>query len=47
MVDALIDKGQVTVYDNLSSGKLEFIQEHLDKPNLQFIEGDCGDLEPI
>jgi UDP-glucose 4-epimerase len=47
MVDALIDKGQVTVYDNLSSGKLEFIQEHLEKPNLQFIQGDCGDLEHL
>lgn len=47
MVDALIDKGQVTVYDNLSSGKLEFIKEHLNKPNLQFIEGDCGDLSHL
>jgi len=47
MVDALIDKGQVTVYDNLSSGKLEFIREHLDKPNLHFVEGDCGDLKHL
>lgn len=47
MVDALINKGQVTVYDNLSSGKLEFIQEHLNKPNLNFVEGDCGDLDHL
>lgn len=47
MVDALIDKGQVTVYDNLSSGKLEFIDKHLGKPNLCFVRGDCGDLEHL
>jgi len=27
-VDRLVSSGEVTVYDNLSSGKKEFIQHH-------------------
>lgn len=34
LVDHLIDRGEVTVYDNLSSGRLEFIQHHLGKGSL-------------
>ncbi|KMY68298.1 hypothetical protein AAU61_00910 [Desulfocarbo indianensis] len=44
MVDALIDQGRITVYDNFSSGQREFLARHLDKPNLSIVEGDCGDL---
>lgn len=44
MVDALIGQGRITVYDNFSSGKREFLARHLDNPDLRIVEGDCGDL---
>ena len=40
LVDRLIHFGEVTVYDNFSSGKKEFIQHHLNKPNFRLIEDD-------
>lgn len=40
LVDRLIKKGEVTVYDNLSSGKKEFLREHLANPSFRFISGD-------
>jgi len=48
LVDRLISKGhQVTVYDNLSSGKKEFIEHHLEKDSFQFIEADALDLNTL
>ncbi len=44
LVDRLIDRGGVTVYDNLSSGRREFIKAHLDKSNFRFVKGDLLDL---
>lgn len=38
LVDKLIDKGNTTtVYDNLSSGKKQFIEQHLNSDNFTFI----------
>ncbi|MFQ6119183.1 MAG: NAD-dependent epimerase/dehydratase family protein [Methanosarcinales archaeon] len=34
LVDALIEKNHVIVYDNLSSGKIDFIKNHFDNPDL-------------
>ena len=47
IVDYLIqhNAGKVRVLDNLSNGYFENIQEHLDKPNFEFIEGDIRDFE--
>jgi UDP-glucose 4-epimerase len=47
LVDKLISHGDVTVYDNLSSGKKEFIRHHLDKPYFSFIKADLLDLERL
>lgn len=48
LVDKLIDKGNfVTAYDNLSSGKKQFIERHLDKNNFTFVEADLLDLERV
>ncbi len=48
LVDRFIEKGsKVTVYDNLSSGKIEFIKNHLENPNFTLIEGDLLDQEAI
>ncbi len=47
LVDKLITCGEVTVYDNLSSGRKEFIQHHLSKPNFRFIQADLLDLDRL
>ncbi len=38
---------QVTVFDNLSTGKREFLAEHESDPRFKFIEGDLLDLELV
>jgi UDP-glucose 4-epimerase len=44
LVDRLIEKGNIiTVFDNLSSGKIECIEEHLENPDFKLIEGDLLD----
>jgi UDP-glucose 4-epimerase len=44
LVDRLVEKGNIiTVFDNLSSGKIEFIEEHLENPDFKLIEGDLLD----
>jgi UDP-glucose 4-epimerase len=41
VVDRLVQMGNVvTVFDNLSSGRMEFIAHHLENPNFTLIEGD-------
>lgn len=46
LVDRLIqDGGEVTVFDNLCSGKPEFLAEHENNPKFEFVQGDLLDLE--
>ncbi|MDY0387777.1 MAG: NAD-dependent epimerase/dehydratase family protein [Methanolobus sp.] len=41
VVDRLVKMGnEVTVFDNLSSGRMKFIENHLKNPNFTLIEGD-------
>lgn len=47
MVDALISRGPVTVYDNLTSGRLSYLARHKDNPDFAFIKGEVGDLNSI
>jgi UDP-glucose 4-epimerase len=47
LVDKLIQNGKVTVFDNLSSGKVEFISHHFGKSNFVFIQKDLLDLEDL
>jgi Nucleoside-diphosphate-sugar epimerases len=47
LVDRLIGSGKVTVYDNLSSGRKEFIQQHLSKNNFQFVQADLLDIATL
>lgn len=47
LVDRLISMGEVTVYDNLSLGKKEFIRHHLNKNNLHFIQADLLELDTL
>jgi len=43
LVDRLIRTGEVTVYDNLSSGKREFIGQYIRKPGFRFVQADILD----
>ena len=47
LVDYLMKTGSVTVYDNLTSGRKEFIQHHIGKKNFTFIEADLLDLDTL
>jgi len=47
MVDAIIDQGPLTVFDNLSSGSLDFLKDHQEHPNFSFVKGELGDLAQV
>lgn len=48
LVDKLIERGdRVTVYDNLSSGKIEFIEDYKTNKNFTFIKGDLLDFHTL
>ena len=47
LVDRLINSGEVTVYDNHSSGRKEFLQRHLGNPNFHFIQADLLDFDTL
>jgi len=47
LVDHLIDSGEVTVYDDLSSGRKKFLQHHLGKSNFHFTQGDLLDVDTL
>jgi UDP-glucose 4-epimerase len=48
MVDALLQRGEkVTVFDNLTSGKLDYISHHCTDKHFEFIRGDLGDLNRL
>lgn len=45
LVDKLMEKNEVTVYDNLSLGKREHISHHLNNKDFKFIENDLLNFE--
>ncbi len=47
MVDRLVERGPVTVYDNLSVGKRAWIGGHLEAGRATLVEGDALDLERL
>lgn len=47
LVDRLAEVGEVTVYDNLSSGNLQFIGQHLGKRNFRFMKADLLDFDTL
>jgi UDP-glucose 4-epimerase len=48
IVDCLLPQGhEVTVYDNLSNGRREFIEQHLKNPGIHFIQADCLDYRRV
>ncbi|MBI1970507.1 HAD-IIIA family hydrolase [Candidatus Woesearchaeota archaeon] len=47
VVDRLLKIGRVTVFDNFSSGKREFLRHHQGNVDLHIIEGDLLDLKKL
>lgn len=48
LVDRLMERGnRVLVFDNLSSGQMEFIEHHLESPDFTLMKGDLLDQEAI
>lgn len=47
LVDSLVSMGEVTVYDNLSSGKQEFIQHYLKRDGFRFVKADLLDRDSL
>ena len=47
LVDRLVSMGAVTVYDNLSSGRREFIDQHLRNTSFRFVQADLLDLDRL
>ncbi len=47
LVDGLLQDNAVTVLDNFSSGKKDFLAHHFQNPNFHLIEGDLLDLAAL
>ena len=47
LVDVLIAEGRVTVLDNLSSGRREFLEHHQGKSNFELVQADLLDLSEV
>jgi len=47
LVDRLVDRGPVTVFDNMSVGKREFIAEHLESGRARLVVGELLDLDAV
>jgi UDP-glucose 4-epimerase len=47
LVDRLVERGPVTVFDNLSVGKVEFIASHLESGRAKLVRGDAAELAPL
>jgi UDP-glucose 4-epimerase len=47
LVDLLVERGPVTIYDNLSVGKPDFVRAHLDSKRATLIQKDALDLEAL
>jgi len=47
LVDRLVERGPVTVYDNLTIGKTEFIASHLASGQAKLVQADALDLDAL
>ena len=47
LVDLLVERGPVTVFDNMSVGKKEFIADHLQSGRAKLVTGDALDLPAL
>jgi len=47
MTDALMERGEVTVFDNLTSGRMDHLVLHQNNPTFKFVEGEISDLDHL
>jgi UDP-glucose 4-epimerase len=47
LVDLLVERGPVTIYDNMTVGKVEFVASHLESKRATLVKADCLDLEAL
>ena len=47
LVDVLVKRGPVTIYDNLSVGKIEFVARHLESGSAKLVRGDVTNLPAL
>lgn len=47
LVDRLVERGPVTIYDNMSVGKTEFVASHLESGRAKLVKADALDLETL
>jgi UDP-glucose 4-epimerase len=47
LVDRLVARGGVTVYDNLSSGRRDFLEQHFNRDDFRLIEADLLDFDTL
>jgi UDP-glucose 4-epimerase len=47
LADRLIEVSEVTVYDNLSSARKEFVEHHFGQEGFRFYEADLLDMEAL
>lgn len=47
LVDLLIEKGSVTVFDDLSSGRRAFMEHHRNNNNFEFVQADLSGLREV
>jgi len=47
LVDRLLEQNDVTVLDNFSSGKMDFVAHHLNNPNFHLIKADLLDARAL
>jgi UDP-glucose 4-epimerase len=47
LVDVLVERGPVTIFDNMSVGKVEFVESHLKSGRATLVRADCLDLDAL
>ena len=47
LVDRLVERGPVTIFDDLSVGKVEFVKSHLDAGRVKLVKGDARNLDEL
>jgi len=47
LVDRLIGENEVRVYDNFSTGRMDFISQHLENKNFSLVRGDLLDFDSL
>ena len=48
VLDLLAPSGiEITVFDNLTSGKREYIEQHMSRPNVRFLKADILELDRL